>query len=352
MTVAIDDVDIYVVCRDVGMEHLLIKIKQYLLKNQLMKSWKVDFSINKMFDLESAVKKARSNYDKSILIPVGYEFNDVKRYLDTNDNKKLEIIVRPPRPRSRDEELNETPHASLFSQSRLINVQDTMPALRKSILKKHFTNKVQIRNLRTKQDFRQYFKLRYTVWKELGYLPEKNDCILSQWELNFTDRTALPIGAFSENGKLVASARLVFPSGLDSHHVPLIKELIAEAGDEKLKKSFEYPQYMSHPFEILEVFSGFNCYFANLIRNKIKSAEVSRVIVSPDYRSTGLGEVLVDSLMTVAQHQERVQTVFLACKKEHEFFYNRCGFESINGVESESFSSIRQPSIAMVRGFN
>ena len=117
----------------------------------------------------------------------------------------------------------------------------------------------------------------------------KNNAKKSQFELDYTDRTALPIGIFNQNQQLIASARLVFPAGHESCHVPLIKRMIDVTGDKQLQRNFDYPQILKHPFDLLECFNGFNGYFANLVRNQIPNAEISRVIVAPEYRHSGLG---------------------------------------------------------------
>jgi hypothetical protein len=56
----------------------------------------------------------------------------------------------------------------------------------------------------------------------MGYLPLEQDCTESQWELNFTDRTAYPLGVFTRENVLVGCARLVFPLSQDSHHMRLM----------------------------------------------------------------------------------------------------------------------------------
>lgn len=57
----------------------------------------------------------------------------------------------------------------------------------------------------------------------------------------------------------------------------------------------------------------------------MRSAEVSRVIVAPEHRGEGLGEVLVDSLLSLARLQ-RLQVLFLACHMNLQGFYERVAF--------------------------
>lgn len=135
----------------------------------------------------------------------------------------------------------------------VLSMCKTRPALRKSLLRLVFKDRICIRELKAEDDFRQYFALRYRVWKQMGYLPPEQDCAESQWELNFTDRTAYPLGAFTREGELISCARLVLPLGQDSHHLRLIESLVSASGDRKLKEVFQYPERLVHPYDLSSV---------------------------------------------------------------------------------------------------
>lgn len=180
----------------------------------------------------------------------------------------------------------------------------------------------------------------------MGYLPRQSDCEDIEMELNYSDRTAYPIGAFTPAGELIRCARLVFPLGHESWHLPLISELVAAKNDARLTANFEYPQMMKHPFDILESLAGFGSYFARLVRDNIKYAEVSRVIVAPEYRRDGLGEVLVDSLLSLAR-KYKLGLSFLACHGNLHPFYGRCGFKVLPWLSCEHFAGVNAPAIAM-----
>jgi N-acetylglutamate synthase-like GNAT family acetyltransferase len=345
MTTSQDFFNVFVVCPENGMENILQKIKKWFHENKTKHCWHIHSKIEKHFDLATALSAARQKKEHSILIPIGFQPQAVKMKLDVHEKKNLEVIIRPPRPTKADEKFD-LPLSSLLVDSCTVAVQNTLPAIHKSVLRKHFSKIIKIRTLQSESDFLQYFKLRYTVWNEMGYLAAEKQCTKSQFELDYTDRTALPIGIFNPQQQLIASARLVFPSGYESYHMPLIQRMINATQDEQLKKNFAYPKVLKHPFDLLECFSGFNEYFASLVRNGVRNAEVSRVIVAPEYRHSGLGEVLVDSLISAAR-QEQLQLLFLACKKHHHGFYEQCGFKRIAGIESECFANIHQQSIAM-----
>ena len=95
-------------------------------------------------------------------------------------------------------------------------------------------------------------------------------------------------------------------------------------------------------------FPTFRHYYRDLVRTRTPKAEVSRVIVAPEHRGKGLGEVMVDSLVSYARvHQIRV--LFLACIAEHRRFYERCGFRAIPDMECDEFVNVGVPAIGMQR---
>ena len=338
-------IEVTVVCPERGMWPVLLKIKKWHVSDELGKHCIRHVQSEKQ--LAAGLNAARKFPGSAVLIPIGFTDSEVCCLLTSQDQQRMEVIVRPPRTGKRfGPEINEQPTASLFDQRRLINVQDTLPALRKTLLRMRLKNKVEIRELKSSDDFIQYFRLRYKVWNAMGYLSRQCDCENSEFELNYSDRTAYPIGAFNQKGELMGCARLVFPIGHDSHHLPLISQIVAAKNDAKLTANFQYPRMMLHPFDLLESLVGFRTYFAGLVRKHITYAEVSRVIVAPEFRKNGLGEVLVDSLVTLAQRYG-VDLLFLACNDNLHSFYERCGFSVLPGLSCEHFAGVNAPAVAM-----
>jgi GNAT superfamily N-acetyltransferase len=153
---------------------------------------------------------------------------------------------------------------------------------------------------------------------------------------------------FTPEGTLIACARLVFPLGQDSRHLRLIHKLVAATGDPKLATNLECPKGLRQLLDLLDSFPGFHEYVKRLIRSNVRVAEVSRVIVAPEHREQGLGEVLVDSLLSLAS-QRQLQVVFLACHKRLKGFYESSGFYVLPGLECERFAGVNAPAIAMAR---
>jgi GNAT superfamily N-acetyltransferase len=234
-------------------------------------------------------------------------------------------------------------------------VEDPMPAIRKSLIRFRTKKIVTIRQLATRDELRKYFALRYKVWKALNYIAPEKDCPQSQWELDFTDRFAYPLGAFlkTDPSELVGCVRVVHAFGtVARNYVKMINDLIAD--HPPLKKCFKLPDAIQHPFDI-ESFPDFPAYYRRFICEGIPHAEVSRVIVEETFRKKGIGEALVDSAISLARRQG-VEVMFLACLSKHESFYNRCGFKTIevkaaNGTDKQMkcscFVNVEVPAIAM-----
>ena len=310
-------------------------------------------SVTKDVDLQAAVSRIADfgEHRKKILIPIGFRETDVVSTLDQLMPRRpnLEIIIRPPRP-SPHLEQDELPSSSLFDSRRIVNVQHTIPAIRKSILRLKLSDHLKVVRLDTIEQLREYFALRYTVWKDMGYLTAERDCADLQLELDYTDAAALPIAAFDNDGQMLGCARLVFARRNEISDAPdhslLIENPIRESGSACLKRNFARPPSILHPFDLLDAFDKFKRYYRRLVRLKISKAEVSRVIVAAEFRHQGLGAILVDSLLTVAR-QQHVKLLFLACQEKHREFYSRCGFHALPGLWCERFSSVNKPSIAM-----
>ena len=346
------NIQIVVVSRQPGTDVILHKIRRWTYKSRhstyLLGT---NIKVERETTLPAAMRDVRHSHDKSILIPIGFPEGEVTRLLTSEEKHHLEVIIRPPRP-GLAKELNESPSSSLLENTHLVNVQDTIPAIQKSITRLRLKDSINIATLDDKEQLREYFALRYRVWKKMGYLAPEKDSSKSAWEIDFTDRTALPIGAFTHDGKLIGCARLVFPShGKFRHLTRMIDDLIKERNDPILTRNYQQPKNLMHPFDLLESFDEFARFYAEIVRSRQSKAEVSRVIVDNKYRNQGIGEVLVDSLLSIAR-QNKVKILFLACVEEHRHFYESCGFNQLKHMHCENFSNVNVPAIAMTCNLN
>ena len=323
----------------------LIRIKRWLDTDPLCDPLGVTCE-HYLDNLSQAVDDVREHPTDTILLTVGYEPAVVLgEEISREERRQFAIVVHGPdfgRASSR------WPSASLLAVKQIVTKGDPFGALKKRVLKLSIARRFQIRELEGKDDFRAYFALRYKTWKGLGYLLPEHDCAKSQWELDYLDRDSVPIGAFLDDGELVGCTRLVSQFGRESDDIDLIEELIEEVDSQQLRDSFSRRMFLHQSFDVLEAFEDFHEFYRPIARNEVKTAEVSRVIVNPDYRKQGLGEGIVDSAVALARSRS-FEILFLACHEKHESFYERCGFRRIPGISAPEFSAgVKVPCIAMV----
>jgi hypothetical protein len=128
MTANAREIDITVVCPQPGTLNVLNRIKKSHLDDPLSKS--NVRCMGKARDLAEGLLATRESHESSILVPIGYREAEVKRLANDEGLRGLEIVIRPPRP-SQGRELDDFPSGSLLSDPRIVNVQDTLHALRK-----------------------------------------------------------------------------------------------------------------------------------------------------------------------------------------------------------------------------
>jgi predicted GNAT family N-acyltransferase len=316
---------------------------------RLVKKWLSDNQRSDVspihFSLVDAVEAARG---PAVLVAVGFDARELKTILPQGSPRDdLEIVcIRSGLLQSQ----TSTPSSSLIEPVTTVSCPagaDPTLFLRKAILRSCARQAVQVRLILTERDLEEYFSLRYQVWREMGYLIPDGS-LEPPWDVNYTDRTSIALGAY-EGGRLVACARLVYGLGEeDRSAVSLIENLLTAKGGASFATRLTIPPGMPPQFDILGAFRGFPAYYRKLVTDRVAKAEVSRVIVAPDHRKHGLGEVIVDSLIALSEHR-KLDVLFLACRRSHQRFYERCGFRVIPGMVCEKYINQHESSIAMER---
>lgn len=315
--------------------------------------------VGEVYEAKSLAKAAadlRERPDRRIFVALGFRENDVFEILDPREIKKrrMAVVIRVPSTTRRGPR---HPSSSCRDTGPFVTAKDPRMAIRKAVVKLLAHDGVTIRELRSEADFEAYFALRYRVYKEIGYIPPHRDYPDSdhtsrRWDISHTDRTARPIGAFTRAGQLIGCARLVNVMGREiPRYATLIEKMLRRKNDDVATRNFAYPNGLEDPYDILSSFRDFRAYFRRLVLNNISNAEVSRVIVERPYRNNGLGEALVDTLVSIAR-SNGVKVLFLGCLEEHQPFYENCGFERLDLPECKSFVDIGVPAIAMERWLN
>jgi ribosomal protein S18 acetylase RimI-like enzyme len=299
-----------------------------------------------LFSLADAVESASGA--ATVLVALGFNSNEILAALPTGLTRTdLDIVTQPP---STPRDKPSTPSASLIGTMEAVSVAgvDPIPFVRKALLRLCARQAIRVRQIQTAQEFEEYFVLRYNVWKEMGYLPRDEGSLETPWDVNFTDRTSVALGAY-ERDRLVACVRLVYGLGEEDRSVvAIIERLLTDRGGTSLAMRLAIPPGMAPQFDILGAFQGFPKYYRRLVTDRVAKAEVSRVIVAPEYRKRGLGEVVVDSVTALANLRQ-LDLLFLACRQSHQSFYERCGFSAIPNMVCDRFINHDEPSIAMER---
>lgn len=282
-----------------------------------------------------------------LLIPLGFEEDELASAGDLAD--LIEVVSfrlnfdREPSP----------PNASLLNSAHAVTDMEHLDeALRKACIRLWAKLKgVRVREVRD-DELDAYFRLRYEVYKPLNFIPPHLDAAESGWELRFSDRWSIPLGAFMQED-LIGCGRVVSVYGSVTNCEARITRLLEGRDDPVLARCWEIPRELPHPFDLLAPFSAFEDYYRELVMAKVRKAEVSRIIVKPEHRGEklrghGLGEVIVDSLITEVERRD-LQLLFLACQERHAEFYARCGFTAIPGMKCDRFGDFPVPAIAMER---
>ena len=240
--------------------------------------------------------------------------------------------------------------SSVLNTAPVIACSDITTQLRKSLIRIALRQRrIVVRSPSSDAEMSGYFSLRYKVWKSIGYLRGENARTRTQWEIDFWDRTAVPLCAIAPDGKIMGCLRLISNLGDEEpSYVAKIERLLGKARDPHLSRLFSFQHTPMHPFDVLCEFPGFRAKFRELMQRRTNVAEVGRVAVDPDYRGQCIAEILVDSAVSLAQSR-RVACLFLACRDELGPLYAKSGFAPVPGLRSEKFFNIQAPSIIMER---
>lgn len=293
------------------------------------------------------VQAALHGMERGLIVCTGFGQNLPDEFLDWLAGENLIAVIVGPGSQS------VLGRAGVAANRMIAAPQDCEAALRKAMIRLHVGQAITFKEL-TEGDLPSYLHLRYQVWQH-DWKPqtEPQDYIDNdqEWEVNYTDLYATPIGGFTSSGELVACARIVRSLGRETRLASAISALVNGTP----LKSLMVVQGYQHPFDMFDPFPGFIKYFGKLVdpknpRRRLEYGEVSRVMVAPEWRRSETGaciaEALVDELVEVARisHYERL---FLACQPIHQRFYARSGFRLIDGLSSERFGKLLLPAVAM-----
>jgi predicted GNAT family N-acyltransferase len=193
-------------------------------------------------------------------------------------------------------------------------------------------NRITVRPLRpaNETEFQNYFSLRHRVYTIMGYLVQEVESSTSKLELNEADLHAIHIGAFYRDGaheRLVGTARVVTNREANDGLQKIFESI---SGDDPTAKQFLATPY-ALGLPIFHTHKAMTPIIQEVFARNQFCGELSRVIVAPEFRGSGISKKLVGEALRKCI-SEGAQRLFLECLFIHESLYQKHSFERIVGV--------------------
>ncbi len=178
------------------------------------------------------------------------------------------------------------------------------------------------------------FRLRYEVYRQLGYVTVGD----AELDVDEYDERALPLGAFDvSTQELVGTMRIIRAESRSDYRCA-VRRVVAQADDAALtarvigRRSPTLPSAVS--LEIGQMLVA--------IAGGLPICELSRLIVRPDRRGSGLSSLLIEAGMALAWHSGPALLVG-GCLAGHVPMYARYGFRLLRSNDREDyFASVGQ----------
>jgi predicted GNAT family N-acyltransferase len=336
-----------VVDRDRARSELLRELRAWTVEGQPAACRQLLTDVVETSSLDEALGALSHDPDNTILVTSGYGAEELRDLVPNDTWRAAEIVVDAPEPVAGVETF---PTASVMPRSGVVVTRYPIAALRKKLLRRWTSGFAEIRQVETPAELEAYFAFRFAEWNQRDFIGEARRSATAHLEIDVTDRTAIPLGLYRkgrDGDRLIGCVRLVRATGEeDPSYVRAVEELIRYKRDRVLERTFRLEGQYALPFDLLEVFPEFQDFYATIVRELRRPAEISRVIVDSRERGHGLGEVLVDTAISRAE-QDSIHVLFLACREALKGLYERCGFEQLKGLWAERFLNINVPSIVM-----
>jgi predicted GNAT family N-acyltransferase len=199
----------------------------------------------------------------------------------------------------------------------------------------------EIRTLDSVAELTESYRLRYEVYGGLGYLQRFNSSAL---EIDEYDSSSIPFGAFdTASGEMIGTLRLIMME-VQPDYAHLVRRVLADIGDAELTAQASAPRSHILPSiistEIDRQIDAFNT-------DGFVVHELSRTIVRPDHRGSGVSRGLMELGLAYATQLEPSVLVG-SCLTEHVPMYARYGYVQLPHTGLDRFDSVGQIARAVV----
>jgi predicted GNAT family N-acyltransferase len=201
-----------------------------------------------------------------------------------------------------------------------------------------FPSNIAIERVKSWSQFTSCLDLRLKVYRELGYLDEETTC-----DLDSFDWSSVHFIATDENDQIAGTVRLILCGGDD---FPATQELLqSNQWSSDLQKLNQSSTKKSDSLPVLETLND-NRISDQGLKSR-KRAELSRIIVASNYRSSGVCRRLCEAVVSESK-RFRVDTLYLQCLPSHVGLFRKFGFDL--ALESLEYRFLQVPgSVAVMQ---
>lgn len=198
----------------------------------------------------------------------------------------------------------------------------------------------EIRVLDELEELLESYRLRDEVYGGLGYTPRN----ASGYEVDAYDPFSIPFGAFdAATGKLIGTLRLITDRP-QAGYVQAVCRVLSRTGDlELMSRVSKAPD---HPLPSI-ISSDVAANLARYNRDQLPVHELSRTIVRPEFRGSGVSRGLMEFGLAYASLYQPVVLIG-GCLTEHVPMYARYGYVQLPQTNLDFFESVGQVAIAVV----
>lgn len=209
-----------------------------------------------------------------------------------------------------------------------------------------FRNRFHVRRIDDEYELAKYYKLRHRVYSVMGYMSERKEAVASGLEIDGCDCRAIHLGAFEQcegYQELAGTARLLLANAGETHWAAWTRRLLRADRPLAVLVRNEALQLRLPVFQSQHL----NDELQDALMHNLLCAELSRVIVAPEYRGAGLARTLVEAAISEARNAG-VHRLYLECLRLHETLYSKFGFQTMPGT-GEQVIGVNKSMIAMVK---